>query len=267
MVNGESEDPFVQYYAEESLTAKAVERSEGVLGAVMRARSAAGVRTEALEVADVGCNAGTQSLVWARRGHKVYGLDINADLIAIAIQRARDAGIVIDFRVGTATELPWRTGSVDVCLLPELLEHVPDWETCLNEACRVLKPGGALHVSTTNRLCPVQQEFDLPLYSWYPAALKRYCERLSVTTRPQWVSHAKYPAVNWFTPYELRDWFAQRGFTFSDRFDLMDISAKGQLARTIVALIRAIPILRWAGHLATPGTFIVGIKTSAHGRP
>lgn len=262
MANGKSTDPFVEYYAHESLTAKAVSRSEGVLAAVMRARSAAGLPVEMLEVADVGCNAGTQSMVWARRGHKVHGLDINNDLIGIAIQRSRDAGVAIDFRVGTATELPWPTASVDVCLLPELLEHVPDWETCLNEACRVLRPGGALHVSTTNRLCPVQQEFDLPLYSWYPAGLKRYCERLSVTTKPEWVSHAKYPAVNWFTPYQLRNWLEQRRFTFWDRFDLMDVNAKGRFARTIVPLIRAIPILRWAGHVATPGTFLVGIKIS-----
>jgi len=74
------------------------------------------------------------------------------------------------------------------------------------------------------------------------------------------------PAVNWFTPYELRDWFEQRGLTFSDRFDMTDVSPTGRLAGTIVALIRAIPILRWAEHLATPGTFIVGIKTSWSGQ-
>jgi 2-polyprenyl-3-methyl-5-hydroxy-6-metoxy-1,4-benzoquinol methylase len=55
---------------------------------------------------------------------------------------------------------------MDVCLLPELLEHVADWQSCLNEAARVLRPGGLLYLSTTNVLCPRQQEFNLPLYSF-----------------------------------------------------------------------------------------------------
>ena len=73
---------------------------------------------------------------------------------------------------------------MDVCLLPELLEHVADWQSCLKEAPRVLRSGGLLYLSTTNVLRPRQEEFNLPLYSWYPGPLKRYCERLAMTTRP-----------------------------------------------------------------------------------
>jgi 2-polyprenyl-6-hydroxyphenyl methylase/3-demethylubiquinone-9 3-methyltransferase len=148
---------------------------------------------------------------------------------------------------------------MDVCLMPELLEHVMDWESCLDEACRVLKPAGALYVSTTNRLCPMQQEFDLPLYSWYPGFIKKHCVRLSLTTKPEWVNHAKYPAIHWFTPYQLRDWLAKRGLSSFDRFDLIDVSAKTRPAQLIVRLIRAAPPLRWAAHLATPGTTLVAI--------
>ena len=99
---------------------------------------------------------------------------------------------------------------MSVCL-PELLEHVPDWETCLREAARSLDPGGLLYLSTTNVLCPVQSEFNLPLYSWYPGFIKRRYERLAVTTRPAIANYAKYPAVNWFTFYRLRDYLASTG--------------------------------------------------------
>ena len=58
----------------------------------------------------------------------------------------------------------------------------------------------------------VSFEFNLPLYSWYPDPLKRYCERLAVTTRPQVANFDKYPAVNWFSFYELRVFLSRYGY-------------------------------------------------------
>jgi 2-polyprenyl-3-methyl-5-hydroxy-6-metoxy-1,4-benzoquinol methylase len=39
-------------------------------------------------VADIGCGAGTQSIMWAQKGHEVHGLDINAQLVELAAKRA-----------------------------------------------------------------------------------------------------------------------------------------------------------------------------------
>jgi 2-polyprenyl-6-hydroxyphenyl methylase/3-demethylubiquinone-9 3-methyltransferase len=135
-----------------------------------------------LTVADIGCGAGTLSMLWAEHGHRVFGIDINAQLIKLATERSRESDIKIDFQLGTATDLPWSDESMDVCLVPELLEHVQDWERCLDEFARVIKPGGVLFLTTTNKLCPRQQEFNLLMYSWYPAFIKRYFEKLAVST-------------------------------------------------------------------------------------
>src|SRR5205807_1840429 len=152
-------------------------------------------------------------------GHKVRALDVNEPLIDLARRRAQGQGLDIAFEVGSATALPWAPASMDVCLLPELLEHVADWQACLREASRILRPGGLLYISTTNVLCPLQEEFNLPAYSWYPTSLKRHCERLAVTTRQSLANHAKYPAVNWFSFYSLRDWLTALDFKCYDRFD------------------------------------------------
>ncbi len=178
------------------------------------------------------------------------------------MRRAAEQGLAVKFEVGTATALPWDDRTMDVCLLPELLEHVADWQSCVNEAVRVLRPRGLLYLSTTNVLCPKQQEFNLPLYSWYPGALKRYFERLAVTTRPAIANHAKYPAVNWFSFYRLRDFLEPLGFHCLDRFDLINTAGKAALTRAVIRLVRQVSVLRFLGHMATPSTYLVAVKSA-----
>ena len=251
---------FYDYYASESQSEATLQRFRGIQSAVLRVAAETGMGSR-LDVADVGCGAGTQARMWAERGHRVYGVDVNEPLIRLAEKRAAEKGLTIKFEVGTATALPWADQNMDVCLVPELLEHVADWQSCVNEAARVLRPGGLLYLSTTNVLCPIQQEFSLPLYSWYPGALKRYCEHLAVTTHPAIANHAKYPAVNWFSFYGLRNFLEPLGFRSLDRFDLADATGKEGFAQFVVTALRRIPLLRFLGHMATSSTYLVAVKS------
>ena len=258
----EERDEFFEYYAEESTSEATLERFHSIKDVVERALRKAG-REGNLEIADIGCGAGTQSLIWAREGHRVHGMDINEKLIGLARERGSRESLDVTFEIGDAAKLSWADNSMDVCLVPELLEHVPQWETCLDEFARILRPGGVLYLSTNNTLCPVQNEFDLPLYSWYPGWLKRRYERLAVTTRPELVNHAQYPAVSWFNFYGLRREMARRGLGAIDRFDALDIDRLGTGGRFAIRLIRALPPVRWLAHVFTPYTAIVATRRTA----
>lgn len=255
------DENFVEYYAQQSQSAKTSERFKGIMRCVLRARNLCGLPTDRLRVADIGCNAGTQSILWADAGHDVVGLDINAKLLSIARERARDRPLDVRFEEGSATALPWASDSMDVCLLVELLEHVQDWETVISEACRVLRQGGSIYLSTTNWLCPKQSEFELPMYSWYPKPLKRHYERLAVTTRPELVNFTKYPAVHWFSPYSLASFLRGKGLKSFDRFDLIEESNKSPWQRLVLRGIRNVPGMRMMAYLATPSSSIVGVRT------
>ena len=250
---------FFNYYAEASESNAAEQRFRGIQRTLLRLAAQSGMPTR-LDVADIGCGAGTQARMWAELGHRVHGLDVNEPLIELAKQRATARNLQVMFQLGTATALPWPDTSMDVCIMPELLEHVRNWEACLNEAARVLRPGGLLYVSTTNVLCPLQEEFNLPFYSWYPAPIKQYCERLAITTRPDLANYAKYPAVHWFSFYSLRRYLGALGFSCFDRFDLIDRAAKPLPARVVLTVLRGFRFARFLGHVATPATVLVAAR-------
>jgi 2-polyprenyl-3-methyl-5-hydroxy-6-metoxy-1,4-benzoquinol methylase len=251
-----SDDLFFRYYANQSEGAVTLARFVATRDATLRAARHFGLPEGQLDVADIGCGAATQCSLWARDGHRMHGIDINDRLVQLGRERAAAQSLSMDLHSGSATKLPWADGSMDIVLCPELLEHVEEWESCLEEAARITRRGGLLYVSTTNWLCPIQSEFTLPAYSWYPAPLKRHCVRLSTTTRPEWVNHAKYPAVNWFTYFQLRRFLADRGMQCIDRFDASAISKSGSAARLAFNTLRSIPGARLLGQILTPYTVI-----------
>jgi 2-polyprenyl-6-hydroxyphenyl methylase/3-demethylubiquinone-9 3-methyltransferase len=260
-IDHRADDRFVDYYRDKAESDDDTCRSEAMfetIGAVLSSRD---LPVNGLSVADIGCGPGGQSIFWASRGFDVHGLDVSADFIDSATSRADTMGLDIDFRLGTAARLPWPDESMDICLAPELLEHVPEWQDCLDEFARILRPGGLLYINTSNTLCPVQNEFELPLYSWYPGPLKRHFERLAVTTRPDLANYATYPAVNWFTYYGLRREFRARGFESYGRLDLVHMKSKPGLRRSTIGLARASGLPGFAVQLLTPYTLIIGVKS------
>ncbi|MFV8835536.1 class I SAM-dependent methyltransferase [Aquisalimonas sp. APHAB1-3] len=257
-VSQTSGDPFVDYYAEQSLTETSLRRFRELRDKVLRAYYAR-AQERAADVLDVGCGPGVLSLLFAEEGHRVTGVDINEALIDIACSRAREAEANARFLVGSADALPVPSDSVDICLAPELLEHVPDWQRCLEEITRVLRPGGVLFLTTTNVLCPVQDEFRLPGYSWYPGAVKRRCIELARTRHPEWVNHATYPAFHWFSFFQLQRELEKRGFACMDRFDTADPGA-GRLKGVVRQMVQRVPGARFVGHVFTPYTQLIAVR-------
>jgi 2-polyprenyl-6-hydroxyphenyl methylase/3-demethylubiquinone-9 3-methyltransferase len=256
-----STDPEVHSYYEQCHDSPAARaRFMPVLERVLEVRRRENLTTENLNVLDIGCGPGAQCLLWADSGHCVSGLDISEDFVRLAENRLQQRGFRGDFRTGTATALPFDSGSKDVALLPELLEHVADWTAVLNETTRVLRPGGVLFLSTTNVVCPSQNEFDLPLYSWYPAFIKRHVVRLSVTTHPQLANHARYPAVNWFSYRSLERHLTKIGYRCYSRFDLSRISGRGLILDSVLTLARTTGALQFVGQLVTPSTTFFAVK-------
>jgi 2-polyprenyl-6-hydroxyphenyl methylase/3-demethylubiquinone-9 3-methyltransferase len=91
---------------------------------------------------DVACGGGLLAPHLVGRGYRHVGVDLSAR----ALTQAAGHGVVA--LRGDVTRLPFRDDAFDVVIAGEILEHVIDQEAAIEEACRVLKPGGTLVIDT-----------------------------------------------------------------------------------------------------------------------
>jgi SAM-dependent methyltransferase len=94
-------------------------------------------------VLDFGCGNGENTVLLARRGAEVYGMDISHDIIKLALQRLKLNGVTsgVRFFVASAHDLPLADESVDVVFGMAILHHL-DLPPVAREVYRVLRRGG-----------------------------------------------------------------------------------------------------------------------------
>jgi SAM-dependent methyltransferase len=97
-------------------------------------------------VLDAACGSGYGSAELGRVATRVVGVDVDAQAVEYA--RSRYGGDNVEFEVMDVAGLRFGSGSFDVVVSFETIEHVRDREAFLSEVTRVLRPSGTFVVST-----------------------------------------------------------------------------------------------------------------------
>jgi ubiquinone/menaquinone biosynthesis C-methylase UbiE len=96
---------------------------------------------------DIGCGTGLFVERYIEAGGSAIGLDISSKMI----EKARRRCIACDYTLGTGEKIPFCDNSFDAVCSLLVFSYVKDPETMLNEAYRVLKPGGKIAICTLGK--------------------------------------------------------------------------------------------------------------------
>ena len=121
-------------------------------------------------VLDLGCGAGTDSLVAAQmvgeQGH-VTGIDMTPQMLAKARAAAAELGATnVEFVEGEAERLPFADESFDVVLSNGVIDLIPDKDAVFSELHRVLAPGGRMQIADVTIQNPVGAEGRRDIDLW-----------------------------------------------------------------------------------------------------
>jgi ubiquinone/menaquinone biosynthesis C-methylase UbiE len=97
------------------------------------------------QVLEVGCGTGLILQRVAATAASATGVDLSPGMLRAA--RARGLEVL----EGSATDLPFPDASFDVAYSFKVLAHIPDWDACMREMVRVVRPGGHIIVDVYNR--------------------------------------------------------------------------------------------------------------------
>jgi len=121
-------------------------------------------------VLDLGSGGGIDVLLSARRvgpAGKAYGLDMTDDMLALARENQRKAGVEnVEFLKGEIEHIPLPDSSVDVIISNCVINLSCDKDRVLREAFRVLKPGGRFAVSDVVTRGDVPDEVRNSMLLW-----------------------------------------------------------------------------------------------------
>lgn len=154
-----------------------------------------------LSILDAGCGSGyAVTRFLARRGDRVTGIDMYAPAIAYA--QSRFGGRELGFECVDLAQMQERSGTYDVVVLADVLEHLHEPRSVLVEAARMVTPRGRLLLSIPNGFGPFEIESAVARMPLVGPALVKLTD-LAVATLDHTVARGRWSRAASVEPSDL----------------------------------------------------------------
>lgn len=143
-------------------------------------------------ILEIGCGDGTYSIAASLSAAQVTAVDISAEMLSSARRRADERGAIVDWCQASGEQLPFQSNVFEIVLAVTSLCFVRDAQRAVDEAARVLRPGGLLVIG------------ELGKFNWWA---------LSRTVRG-WFGSARWRRARFWSLGNLRRLVVEAGLVF-----------------------------------------------------
>ena len=186
--------------------------------------------TKDKDILEVGCGRGLMlsKLVAAK---KRSGIDPSSVAIDFAILQNPNT----EYRVAFAEKLPFGDNSFDLVYSLEVIEHVKEYESMVEEIFRVLKPGGVVYIQTPNY--PIKRLYDFIF--WILGRRKEFAD--------------DYTHVTKLSSFKLRK-------IVKNKFRIVDIYSRNILLDSKFSFLKSNFFRKRVGLILGQKTIVIGTK-------
>ncbi|NOT07132.1 MAG: class I SAM-dependent methyltransferase [Gemmatimonadales bacterium] len=221
-----------------------LERTDPYIESVRRLGDLRGKR-----VFDVGCGSGWLSIILAKRGALVDGMDISPEAVRTAELRSARNGVgdQCRFRAGSCYELPYEDGRFEVVAGQSILHHVGDKARAAAELFRVMRPSAhaVFHEPFGNSLMMERLRRLVPVPSGSPDDPEQWSHQFKYSDLPPFRAHfeVEIEEFQFFSRLDrvIRSPKVRLALGRFDRALLAKVGFLRQYARAIVIVLRKPP--------------------------
>jgi 2-polyprenyl-3-methyl-5-hydroxy-6-metoxy-1,4-benzoquinol methylase len=103
-----------------------------------------------LDVLEIGCGVGTDTVRFARAGARITAVDLSETAVTLTAERLAEEQLEGTVREADAESLPFADDSFDVVYSWGVLHHTPNTAGAIGEVARVLRPSGEARIMLYN---------------------------------------------------------------------------------------------------------------------
>ncbi len=169
------------------------------------------------KVLDIGSGRGKFLCEMARRGFKVFGVEVGPEYISETKNKAAAENLNISVEKAAAENLPFPDNYFDFVNCAEVSEHVNDPMKMCGEIFRVLKPSGKCYISFANRFGLHEYHYQLNFINWLPRLFTEpILKFLKKQKQDSIIGRQKLTTMHYYTYGRIANLLKRTGFVVAD---------------------------------------------------